>query len=209
MQRLPIWRESSKMHTNPMLASSPIPQELLPESAANPLAGTVAACASRALDALEERGHLKRNEREHIEAIHLESVSEGKPSEIFETITRLSTVAPRDIPDFIAGLGLAVAKTLRQRVPLVPNLTRLVPPSAFYTDFPELAIAARALLVPVLYSEDHEAIGLGSVNPVPALELAQMIERELPTETGVMPFVSVVRLDYDTWRTLLEKHFGL
>jgi hypothetical protein len=192
-----------------MLSSSPIPQELVPENSPNPLAGTVAACASRTLDALEERGHLKRNEREHIEGIHLEGISEGKPSEVFETITRLSTVAPRDIPDFISGLGLAVAKTLRHRVPLVPNLTRLVPPSAFYTDFPELAIAARALLVPVLYSEDHEAVGLGSVNPIPALEMAGMVERELPVETGTAPFVSVVRLDYDTWRTLLEKHFGL
>ena len=173
------------------------------------LQDAVVSCAAKALDALEARGHLKAHEREHIEEVHMEGLEQGKPSEVFETITRLSTVAPREIPDFIAGLGLAVAKTLKERVTMVPNLNRLAIPAAFYTQFPDLANAARALLVPVLYSEDNEAIGVGSVNPIPAIELAGRILAEMSNHTTVTPFVTVVRLDYDTWRTLIERHFGL
>jgi hypothetical protein len=167
------------------------------------------ACASRTLNALETRGHLQPHERQHIEALHLKALEEGKPCEVFETITRLSTVAPREIPDFIAGLGLAVAKTLRERVPLMPNLNRMNAPASFFATFPDLAAAARNLLVPVLYSEDNEVIGLGSVNPVPALQMAVLVVRDVSVETGITPFTSVVRLDYDTWRTLLEKQYSI
>jgi hypothetical protein len=167
------------------------------------------ACASRTLNALETRGHLQPHERQHIEGLHLKALEEGKPCEVFETITRLSTVAPREIPDFIAGLGLAVAKTLRERVPLMPNLNRMTAPASFFATFPDLAAAARNLLVPVLYSEDNEVIGLGSVNPIPALQMAVLVVRDVSVETGVTPFTSVVRLDYDTWRTLLEKQYSI
>ena len=167
------------------------------------------ACASRTLNALESRGHLQSHERQHIESLHLTALGEGKPCEVFETITRLSTVAPREIPDFIAGLGLAVAKTLRERVPLMPNLNRMSAPASFFTTFPDLAAAARNLLVPVLYSEDNEVIGLGSVNPIPALQMAVLVVRDVSVETGITPFTSVVRLDYDTWRTLLDKQYSI
>ena len=171
--------------------------------------GLAIACASRSLNALESRNHLQPHERQHIEELHLKALAEGKPCEVFETITRLSTVAPREIPDFIAGLGLAVAKTLRERVPLMPNLTRMTAPASFYSSFPGLAAAARNLLVPVLYSEDNEVIGLGSVNPIPALQMAMLVVRDVSVQTGITPFTSVVRLDYDAWRTLLEKQFAL
>lgn len=187
----------------PTPATAPVP------AAPSSLEALAITCASRTLDALQTRGHLKPNERQHIESVHLKALAEGKPCEVFETITRLSTVAPREIPDFIAGLGLAVAKTLRERVPLMPNLTRMIAPASFFSSFPELAAAARNLLVPVLYSEDIEVIGLGSVNPIPALQMAVLIVRDVPVETGVTPFTSVVRLDYDTWRTLLEKQYSL
>lgn len=166
-------------------------------------------CASRTLNALQSRGHLQPHERQHIEGVHHKALGEGKPCEVFETITRLSTVAPREIPDFIAGLGLAVAKTLRERVPLMPNLTRMSAPASFFTSFPDLAAAARGLLVPVLYSEDNEVIGLGSVNPIPALQMAVLVVRDVSLQTGITPFTSVVRLDYDTWRTLVEKQYAI
>ena len=169
----------------------------------------VVSCASKSLDALEARGHLKAHERAHIEEVHMEALEQGKASEVFETITRLSTVAPREIPDFISGLGLAVAKTLKHRVTMIPNVTRLATPVAFYNSFPELANTAKALLVPVLFSEDNEAIGVGSVNPIPAMELAGRIVAEMANHTIITPYMTVVRLDYDTWRTMIERHFGL
>lgn len=191
------------------ITSPPNPATAPVADAPSSLEALAIACSSRTLNALEARGHLQPNERQHIESVHLQGLAQGKPSEVFETITRLSTVAPREIPDFIAGLGLAVAKTLRERVPLMPNLNRMSAPATFFATFPDLAAAAKTLLVPVLYSEDNEVIGLGSVNPVPALQMASLVIRDVSVETGITPYTSVVRLDYDTWRTLLEKQYGL
>lgn len=166
-------------------------------------------CAQSTLDALVARNHLQADERQHIEKVHLEALAEGKQAEIFETITRLSTVGPREIPDFMTSLGLAVTKTLKARAPVIPGLTRLPAPADFYERYPNIQQLARALLVPVLYSEDDEAIGVGSVNPVPALQVAGAITSAVEQENGTRPYLSTVRLDYDAWQSLLSRHFSL
>jgi hypothetical protein len=181
-----------------------------PESAAaSGHRGILVACARATLDALVSRGHLQAGERAQIESVHLQGIDEGRESEVFETITRLSTIAPREIPDFMAGLGLAVAKTLKERAPVIPGLQRTPLPVVFADAYPELFDLARALLCPVLYSEDNEVIGVGSVNPIPAITLARAIAAAVHDRTGLKPYVTAVRLDYDSWRALLEKHFGL
>lgn len=179
------------------------------ENSPDELSALAIEAAKASLDALVKRDHLKPGERDHIEKVHIRDLENGEQSEIFETITRLSEVPPRGIGDFMANLGLAVSKTLRERPPLVPGLERSPKPAALYEAFPAVAAAARALLCPVLYSEDNEEVGVGSVNPVPALRLSTIISSEITPATGVKPFISIVRLDYDTWRALLKRHFGL
>lgn len=173
------------------------------------LRDVVLSCAKATLDALVLRGHLRDPERQQIEEVHRQCLEQGKESEIFETITRLSTIGPREIPDFIGGLGLAVGKTMKERVTLIPGLVRCPIPSIFYDNYPEHYDLARILLAPVIYSEDNEVLGIGSVNPIPAVTLARIITRTIEDRTGVRPFVTAVRMDYDAWRTLLGKHFGL
>lgn len=172
-------------------------------------AEAVVACAAASLDALVARNHLQTAERDQIERVHLDGLAEGKENEVFETITRLSTVPPREIPAFMASLGLAVAKTLKSRVPLIPRLERLRRPSAFFETYPEAFQAAKTLLCPVLFCEDDEVVGVGSVNPIPALLLANRIAAWVGENTGITPYLTVVRLDYDAWRTLIEKEFGV
>jgi len=184
-------------------------QELLEPMLGLSTADSVVACASASLDALVTRNHLQTAERNQIEQVHLEGLAEGKENEIFETITRLSTVPPREIPSFMAGLGLAVAKTLKSRVPLIPRLDRMRRPADFFDAYPEAFQAAKTLLCPVLFCEDDEVAGVGSVNPIPALLLARRISDWITERTGVTPFLTVVRLDYDAWRTLIDKEFGV
>lgn len=102
-----------------------------------------------------------------------------------------------------------VARGLDEALVLVPFAHRLPTPSSFYQSHQTIREECQRILTPVLYNEETEVIGLGSINPV-ALELgARMIRANLGKLTGTQPIVSKVLLSHDSWVSLCEKQFGL
>jgi hypothetical protein len=61
----------------------------------------------------------------------------------------------------------------------------------------------------VIFAEDTDAIGTASVNPVAAAILAAEIEAAVFKRFGIRPFLTVARLDYESWTFLARKHFEL
>ena len=165
--------------------------------------------AEKTLGSLIERKHLSEEEASHIFAAYKEELKGSASVEILETIVRLSTTSPRDIPQFIRQLGNAVAKTLKRNVPFVPMAGRMQLPLAFYERHETVRPFAKALLAPILFAEESEVIGVGSINPRAALHSANLIADTIAETEPVRPFATVVRLDYDTWQSLLQKQFGL
>ncbi|QQL44485.1 hypothetical protein [Sulfuriroseicoccus oceanibius] len=165
--------------------------------------------ARKTLDALITRKHLSFDEAEQIQSAYLSELDGMASVEVFETIVRLSTTSPRDIPQFIRQLGDAVSKTLERNVPYVPLAGRLQKPSAFYERHDSVKPLCKALLTPILYAEESEVIGIGSINPKAAFVASELVANAVSATEPVKPFMSVVRVDYDTWKTLLEKQFGL
>ncbi len=165
--------------------------------------------ARATLDSLIERKHLSEEEATHIFSAFSEELKSQASVEILETIVRLSTTSPRDIPQFIRQLGNAVAKTLKRNVPFIPIAGRLQIPNAFYEDHDQVKPLCKAMLAPILFAEDSEVFGVGSINPRAALHTANLVADLVAKSEPVRPFTTVVRLDYVTWQTLLEKQFGL
>ena len=93
--------------------------------------------------------------------------------------------------------------------PLVPFAGKLIAPSAFYESFDQLHHTARALLSPILYAEDTDAVGTGALNPIAARLMADEILAGVNRRFGIKPFVTSVRMDYESWSFLTRKHFGL
>ena len=93
--------------------------------------------------------------------------------------------------------------------PLVPFAGKLIAPSAFYDSFDQLHRLARVLLSPVIYAEDTDSIGTASANPVAAAILSEEIQSVVFKRFGIRPFVTVARLDYESWTFLTRKHFEL
>jgi hypothetical protein len=131
------------------------------------------------------------------------------PSDLIEAMARVLGHGEEHLSPAILDLGNKVAATLNPSAPLIPFGGKLIAPSAFYESFDQIHKIARILLSPVIYAEDTDAIGIASANPVAAGILADEIRSAVFKRFGIRPFVTVARLDYESWTFLSRKHFEL
>ena len=138
-----------------------------------------------------------------------ESHAQGKPLDLIEVVARILGHDEEHLAPAILDLGNKVASTLNPYAPLVPFAGKLIAPSAFYDSFDQIHKIARVLLSPVVYAEDTDAIGTASANPIAAFILSEEIASVVFKRFGIRPFVSIARLDYESWTFLTRKHFEL
>lgn len=133
----------------------------------------------------------------------------GKPSDLLEVIARIQGHDEEHLGRAILELSAKVAIAVSPYPPLIPFGGKLIAPSAFYESFDHIHRIARALLSPVIYAEDTDAIGTASANPVASAILAEEIRNSVFRRFGIRPFVTIARLDYESWTFLSRKHFEL
>ncbi|MEO7099679.1 MAG: hypothetical protein ABI162_09985 [Luteolibacter sp.] len=133
----------------------------------------------------------------------------GKPADLLEVLARIQGHGEEHIGRAILELGDKVAQTQTPYAPLIPFGGKLIAPSAFYDSFDQIHLIARALLSPVIFAEDTDAIGTASANPIAAAILADEIRSSVFKRFGIRPFVTTARLDYESWTFLTRKHFEL
>jgi hypothetical protein len=132
-----------------------------------------------------------------------------KPSDFIEVLARVQGHDEEHLGKVVLELGNRIASTLMPYAPLVPFAGKLIAPSAFYDSFDHLHKIARVLLSPVIYAEDTDSIGTASANPVASAILADEIRTSVFRRFGIRPFVTIARLDYESWTFLTRKHFEL
>lgn len=133
----------------------------------------------------------------------------GKPSDLLEVFARIQGHDEEHLSHAILDLGNQVASTLVPYAPLIPFAGKLIAPSAFYDSFDQVHKIARLLLSPVIYAEDTDSIGTASANPIASAILAEEIRNSVFKRFGIRPFVTIARLDYESWTFLTRKHFEL
>ena len=138
-----------------------------------------------------------------------ESQANGTPADMLDTLARVRGCDEEHIAAEIATLSASVASTMSPPAPSIPFGNRLIAPSAFYESFVDLHELGKVLLTPVLYAEDTDAIGIGSINPVAAKTFSDEVFKSVKKRFGVRPFLTVVSLEYDSWAFLCRKHFEL
>lgn len=134
---------------------------------------------------------------------------EDKPADLIEVLARVQGHEEENIGAALLDLAEKVATTMTPTPPLVPFGGKLIAPSAFYDSFDRIHEIARILLSPVIFAEDTDAIGTASINPVASMLLAQEIAAAVSKRFGIRPFLTVARLDYESWSFLTRKHFEL
>jgi hypothetical protein len=166
-------------------------------------------CMEQTVQAIQATGIATETEIARSRVVFERSVAEGAPMDLLEILARVQGAEEEYMGIEVARITHAVSMVIHPSPPMVPFAGKLIAPSAFYESFDQLHKTARSLLAPVLYAEDTDAIGTGALNPVAARIMAEEILSTVDRRFGIKPFVTAVRMDYESWSFLTRKHFGL
>jgi hypothetical protein len=143
----------------------------------------------------------------------MSTVREGhaaeRPTELLEVLAHAQGHVGARMGPAVMELGNKVATSLECNAAYIPFAGKLFAPSAFYESFDQIHKLARILLSPVIYAEDTDSIGTASINPIASAILAEEIRNAAHKRFGIRPFVTIVRLDHESWTYLVKKHFEL
>lgn len=166
-------------------------------------------CVTRTADALRASGAATEAQLEAAFAAVNRGIGDGHPIDLIEWVARAQGHDEEHLGPVIGSLSEAVAITMSPSPPLIPFAGKLIGPSAFYESFDQLHKLARLLLSPIIFAEDTDAIGTASINPIASQILAEEIAQTVDRRFGIKPFMTVARIDYESWTFLSRKHFGL
>lgn len=136
-------------------------------------------------------------------------ITEHIPIDVIEATARSQGHHEEHLGTAALVIAEKVASYLNPPPPLIPFAGKLIAPSSFYESFDHMHQLSRVLLAPVIFAEDTDSIGVAALNPVAASLLASAIQDTVFRRVGIRPFLTVVRLDYESWTFLCRKHFEL
>jgi hypothetical protein len=166
-------------------------------------------CVSRTAEALRASGAVTEDQLKAALTSVDRNITSGQPVELIEWVARAQGHDEEHLGPVISSLSEAVAMTLNPSPALIPFAGKLIGPSAFYESFDQLHKLAKLLLSPIIFAEDTDAIGTASINPIASLILSEEILQTVDRRFGIKPFMTVARIDYESWTFLARKHFGL
>lgn len=166
-------------------------------------------CLQRTAGALHETHAASPAEIDSAIRTARDTHSAGKPADLLEILARIQGHGEEHLGPAVLELGNKVATVLSPYAPLIPFAGKLIAPSAFYESFEHIHRVARVLLSPVIYAEDTDSVGTASCNPIASAILADEIRALVFKRFGIRPFVTIARLDYESWAFLTRKHFEL
>ena len=166
-------------------------------------------CLEQTLQAIQATGVATETELARTRVAFERAVAKEEPMDVLEILVRIQGADEEHVGIDVARISHAVSQVIHPSPPLIPFAGKLIAPSAFYESFDHLHKVARALLAPVIFAEDTDAVGTGALNPVAARIMADEILATVDRRFGIKPFVTSVRMDYESWSFITRKHFGL
>jgi hypothetical protein len=131
----------------------------------------------------------------------------GKGSDPIDCLARLRAGGGDMLDASVEMVSSKMAHSLPFAPTRVPFAGRLIPPSGLYEKHPDIALLCKLMLVPIAYAEDLDVICIASINPYFADALSVSIAEIAQQQTGLVPIISVVRLDFVNWAKMCQKHF--
>jgi len=166
-------------------------------------------CLGQTLAALARVGLADQASLEGIYSECFEKIKRGEAEDPLVALARVGGTDEEFMGPVIQRFSAAMATAMSPPPPVLPFAHKLIAPNSFYELFPSLVELGKQLLVPVVFAEDTDAIGVASINPFAADFFAREIVSTVHKRFSVRPFVTVARADYEGWCFLLRKHYQL
>lgn len=173
------------------------------------IASCKAECLERTIDAFAEAKLANAAEIQRLRNRYEEGREDGAPADLIELLARIQGTEEEHMGAEVSRITYELSAVITPSPPLIPFAGKLMAPSAFYESYTQIHELARELLSPVIFAEDTDAIGTGALNPIAADIIGDRILSAVNRRFAIRPFVTVVRLDYESWAFLSRKHFGL
>lgn len=175
----------------------------------NALSATDPVSLDQTSSLLEEHGLATPEELNQLRQHGLAPLQGPRPWDSLEFLAALRVRDADARPVEVERLGRALSQVMGQPLTLIPFGNRMQPPATFLEANPDLVIECKKSLTPLLFAEESEAIGIGSINPVALRIVSKKIVANVEQRFGTKPIVSRMLLHHDGWITLCQKQFGL
>ncbi len=179
-----------------------------PSSVSSPLA-TDPGCLGQTCALLEEHGLATPAELKELRHHGHGQLKGPRPWDPLEFLAALRIREPEARALEVERLGRSLSHSLGQPLALIPFASRMQTPSVFYDMNEALLADCRKLMTPVLYAEESEVIGIGSINPAALQISTRTIMQFIADKTGTTPIVSSVLLHHEGWISLCQQQFGI
>ena len=157
--------------------------------------------------AFQQAGIANSSDVELVTQYCLDSWTKNLPAEPLERLAVLDSDEEGQYQFTVERWSAMLANLVHPVMPPAPFAASMVTPNSFYEKYQPIYDLARSFKCPILYNEDADVIGLGSINPVTATIFAQAAHAYISETLKISPFITCVRIGYDSWRKLNEKHF--
>lgn len=179
-----------------------------PSSVSSPLA-TDPGCLGQTCALLEEHGLATPAELKELRHHGHGPLRGPRPWDPLEFLAALRIREPEARALEVERIGRSLSHSLGQPLALIPFASRMQTPSVFYDMNEALLADCRKLMTPVLYAEESEVIGIGSINPAALQISTRTIMQFIADKTGTTPIVSSVLLHHEGWISLCQQQFGI
>lgn len=108
----------------------------------------------------------------------------------------------------VAQWGRQIGPAIKKRYSLIPFAGKLLGSQSIFEAHPAIKEAAAAVKCPLIFAEDSDVIGFGTINPVAATKLGEHVADYLHGKTGTKPYLSLFLVDLGNWETICGRQFG-
>ena len=157
------------------------------------------------LEALTKTKIIREEEKDGFQN-YLISNSIG-PGDILPVMARLRGIEEGEQISTVNRWARTITPIVKKRYSLVPFAGKLLGTSPLFKTYEPLREAAEMVKCPLIFSEDTDVLGFGTINPVAGARLAEHVTEYLRKETGVGPYISMFLLELPTWDTICRRQF--
>ena len=157
------------------------------------------------LEALKTTGIIRPEEKEGFSSYLINNAMSS--GEILPVMAKLRGIEDGSQREEISKWGRALAPIAKKRYSLVPFAGRLLGSTTLFDDHSDIQETARKVLCPLIFTEDIDVLGFGTINPIAGAVLSEFIMDYFKKQNGVTPYISMFLLDLPTWETVCGRQF--